>query len=282
MKKKESVLIIGSKGYLGSHLVSFLNDLEVKTYSLDINNLQDRTKLLMKSDVVILANGFSDHEAGKRDPILDYDRNIKDYLEIFRDRAFSDKKVIYLGSLCQYGKMAGEVLEDYFVSPIEPQGLNKAYIESFLELISSVKNISYTCLRLGAVIGSKLNLKNLSLLEKIILLDIKKVEIEIWGGKNRCYSYMTMNEFLLIIQYILFCNIFENQIYNCGLKNIKLLELSTLLDSMNLIETKNQPSYNINSSKLLARLNQRLTLSSLTTDVLSLKKEIVLLLEAEV
>ncbi|MCO4781864.1 MAG: NAD(P)-dependent oxidoreductase [Candidatus Cloacimonetes bacterium] len=277
--KKESILVVGCQGYLGTHLVNFLRNNEFEVYGLDLMNLNEEEHLLEKCEVIIFSNGLSNHEIGKSDPLFDFQKNVQDYTNLMSNVAFKDKKLIYLGSLCQYGLMRGTVLEEYPMLPIEPQGLNKRYIESMICYLATVKNFRYVSLRLGAVIGKKKNLKNLSFFEKVVLGSLSEKGMEIWGGMDRSYSYIWIHDFLNIVKKILILDLFDNNNYNCSDKNIKFSEIIEELEEVRVLDKNIQEPFKINSEKLFSKLDYSIEDRASSLDISRIKEELTLLSE---
>ncbi len=253
---RKNVLILGSRGYLGQNIRLCLEkeeNLEVRGFD-PIDCPTPVHQDLGWCDLCILALGLSDHAMGQKNPIKDYDRNLADYLEVLRHVDSAGKKFLYLGSLCQYGQLQGDISETTPLNPIEPQGLNKAYIEKVLEFLAELGSLSFCALRLGAVVGKKKELLNLSLLEKIIKTNIDGKRFEVHGGATRCYSCIPMDTFLEIIIAIIEKDHFNNRAYNLSTHNICFGDLSSWLD-IKFSDTKKQSGHTINSDRLFAELN---------------------------
>lgn len=271
--KISRILVIGNLGYLGRNIQSFFQTFEeFETFGLDYENRDSFDDLVLRSDVVIFANGLSNHELGKKDPHLDFQKNVQDYMTFLSKPSLRNKKLLVLGSLCQYGKLNGLISEYSIQQPIEPQGENKLYIERCLPYLAKRYGFYYICLRLGAVVGSKSNLSNLSLFEKIIVDEIHSKPFELWGGDQRSYSFTVVEDFLKILLQICNLNLFENDAYNLSLDGFVFSELSLM--NIQIIEKNLSESYSIDSSKLLDRLGMEFKRKNITEVIGRLRNEL--------
>lgn len=130
------------------------------------------------------------------------------------------KKLIFLGSQAEYGKLHCQVSE---YSPLElnsPYGIAKNTCRSMLELFASEKKINWVWLRVFSIFGPKEDHKWLipSLIQKIKNGD----RIELTKGEQ-VYSYMYVKDFARII-YLILANKIESGIYNIANSETILLK----------------------------------------------------------
>jgi nucleoside-diphosphate-sugar epimerase len=274
-RPRKKVLVLGNLGYLGRHIQEHLE----KTPDLSVRGFEPKgleespQEALHWCDYCILCLGLSDHNLGRQDPFLDYDRNLADYLEVLRLPESRGKKFIYLGSLCQYGVPQGVVTETTPFNPVEPQGLNKAYIEKILEFMAPLNLGSFCALRLGAVVGGKKDLSNLALLEKIILTNLEGNLFEVYGGVDRSYACIPLDTFLLVITAILKRDHFRNRAYNLSTHNLSFGSLSALLD-IKFNDSAKLESHAVNSDKLFTELDLKIDLVEAKQLISNLRYEI--------
>ncbi|MBT3783690.1 SDR family oxidoreductase [bacterium] len=208
------ILIIGSKGYLGSALCERLpSEALLEIRGLDRGHTEEELrKSLQWCDVCILANGLSNHIAGQENPFLDFQLNVAEILDILKSE--KGLKFIYLGSLCQYGVLEGKIEESRVCDPKEPQGLSKVFMEGALGFLQKVNHLDFVSLRLGTVFGRKTDLNNPSLLEKMILSTLHGKTFEVYGGKERTWSGLSIEHFVGAIAKVIQKDKYEGRVYN--------------------------------------------------------------------
>jgi len=256
-----NVLIVGNKGYLGSSLQSHLG----KTFSCDGYDLSDRdwaSKKIANTDVVVLCNGLSNHLEGQKNPQLDFERNVSDYLELINLNEIAGKKLLYLSSVCVYGTLHGDVTEEHPFQPREPQAIHKLLIEKHLEFQSRKMDFQFCTLRFGAVVGGKSSLENLSMLEKICECAIEKDPMILYGGEKRTYPYLELENFQEVVKRILRKDLFDNEVYHCPTQHLQMGDLVNLLTVEFQGAREDQP-FRINSNKLEEKLGFKLLKSNL-------------------
>jgi nucleoside-diphosphate-sugar epimerase len=170
MTKK--IIIIGSQGYLGSRLTSYLKNCGYHCSGIDTgffkngtltapDNIETRTldarllteKYLEEADVVILLAGISNDPFGEMtseqiyDPTRDYALNIASMCKKL------GIKFIYPSSCSIYGAAGNDFLQESDqTNPQTPYSLNKLQVEEGLSLISD-NTFSPIALRFGTVYG---------------------------------------------------------------------------------------------------------------------------------
>lgn len=256
-----NVLIVGNKGYLGSSLHLHLE----KSFSCDGYDFGERdsaSEKIAETDVVVLCNGLSNHLEGQKNPQLDFERNVNDYLELISLPELEEKRVLYLSSVCVYGPLQGDVTEEHPFQPREPQAIHKLLIEKHLEFQCRQKDFKFCTLRFGAVVGGKTSLENLSMLEKICECAIEKDPMILYGGEKRTYPYLELENFQEVVKRILRKDLFDNEVYHCPTQHLQMGELADLLPVEFQGAREDQP-FRINSNKLEEKLGFKLLKSNL-------------------
>ena len=73
------ILVIGNHGYLGKNIQDFFQKkTEYLVKGLDQESSLNYIDFLKDSEIVIFANGLSDHILGQENPYLDYQKNVQD------------------------------------------------------------------------------------------------------------------------------------------------------------------------------------------------------------
>lgn len=210
---KNSVLILGGCGFIGSHLamkfhkegynVSVVDSLEAKS-SADIRNIEpilkkiiffqkntinflELDKLISENDLIIDCIGFTSHHEGMKNPLLDLEHNLLPQIHLIKKLMNSGKKIIYLGSRTQYGKNLTQLpfVESSVCNPIDPQGINKLAAEHYYRIYSEIGNFSCISLRIVNVFGEnqKVSGDDLGLVGSFIKNAISKGELQIFDNK---------------------------------------------------------------------------------------------------
>lgn len=168
----KNILIIGSKGYLGSRLTDYLS--EEKGYkcvgsdigffeqgllyrpksvpSLDIDARDIREEDIEGFDAVVLLAGISNDPLGNMEVEKIYDPTRKYALDIAKLCKKLGIKFIFPSSCSVYGIGQGMIDEEGLTNPQTPYSLNKLQIEEDLQEISD-KNFSPIALRFATVFG---------------------------------------------------------------------------------------------------------------------------------
>lgn len=165
-----NVLVIGAKGFIGKHLVSFFNKTE-KCYEADIiddnenpnyfkisANSPDFISIFRKEkfDVCINASGAANVGASLSDPVNDFTLNsvnVQKMLEAIRQTQ-CDCKFILLSSAAVYGNPVKlPINENSQLKPISPYGFHKMIAENICLYYSQIFGLKTYCLRLFSVYG---------------------------------------------------------------------------------------------------------------------------------
>jgi len=249
---ERKVFILGSNGYLGSALMERLPaipGIQVKGLDRDASPPQ-LEEILEWSQICILANGLSNHIAGQKDPFLDFQTNAVEPLQILKHG--KSKSFLFLGSLCQYGPLEGEVLENHPCEPVEPQGLSKLFMEGALGFLQRSGHLNFLSLRLGAVFGAKSSFENPSLLEKMVLSKVQGEIFPVYGGKERIWSGLSIEHFVDAVSRIIEENRFDGECFHFSTCAFPFSDLEPWLP-LKFIESRNSPAYRINCQKFRDR-----------------------------
>jgi nucleoside-diphosphate-sugar epimerase len=169
---KKNILIIGSKGYLGTKISEYLAKFGYDITGIDMGFFSDgylntpfETKMLSGDartikeadligfDVVLQLAGISNDPFGNLSPSLIYDPTRIYAVKIANFCKKLGIKYIFPSSCSLYGLGSNEYLsEDGIISPQTPYSINKIQIENDLSLIAD-QNFSPIALRLATVFG---------------------------------------------------------------------------------------------------------------------------------
>jgi UDP-glucose 4-epimerase len=164
------ILIPGGAGYIGSHMVKYLQEQDIDVVVLDdfstghkwaINNceiinvnLLDKCKLesLLKKryfDGVIQFAAKSIVPESFRDPFLYYQNNVVGTVNLLEELQKNDiNNFVFSSTAAIFGVPATDMIsESHPKNPINPYGKSKLIIENILEDLCSATGLNATCLR---------------------------------------------------------------------------------------------------------------------------------------
>ncbi|WP_033161164.1 UDP-glucose 4-epimerase GalE [[Mycoplasma] collis] len=213
---KETFLLIGGAGYIGSNFAWLLSDLkqniiivdnlstgnkeflppEAKFYETDHNNFQQLEKIFSenKIDVIVQLAAFIKVGESVLKPLDYYQNNINGIINILKliDK-YKIKKLIFSSTAAVYGQNPNQNFsEDDFLNPINPYGQSKLFCEKIIiDYAVNNPNFKYGILRYFNVAGADPDLRsglfsktnNYSLLIPVISNSIlENKEIKIFGN----------------------------------------------------------------------------------------------------
>ena len=240
-------IVTGGAGFIGSHLVDYINRKENNAYVLILDDLSggniknintsinDNNVSFVQLDldcVDSLENIFKNyqpdyvwhlachpHEGLSFFSPIDVSKtNYQASINIFTlSTKYDVKKVIYTSSMSVYGDQDPPFTEDMDPRPIDIYALSKSSAEKALEIFNDVHNLDYTILRLHNVYGPRQNYQDpfrnvVSIFINLILLG-KPIYIYGGGGQQRSFTYIDD-----CVPYI-YESIYEkynNEIFNVG------------------------------------------------------------------
>ncbi|MDR0606480.1 MAG: NAD-dependent epimerase/dehydratase family protein [Bacteroidales bacterium] len=222
-----NILIIGSCGFIGSHLYGFFEknhfvygvDLIHSTqnkFSLITNNLDGLDKLFITHsfDVCINASGNGSVPVSMENPFLDFERNthtVAKILELIRTLSPSCK-YINLSTAGVYGNPAKlPISETDKVSPISPYGFHKYCSELFCEEYFKIFGIKTVNLRLFSIYGEKLKKQ---LFWDIFQKTLVSEQIELYGTGNETRDFIYIKDLVSAIDCVIKHAAFNGNIIN--------------------------------------------------------------------
>jgi UDP-glucose 4-epimerase len=155
------ILILGSRGFIGSSLANLLEiqGNEVKTLSRgEFNNNEKLKNLMETSDVVINCIGSANVGFSYTNTSEDFESNVgvvRAILEILREQNFNHVKFINLSSASVYGNPKQlPVQESDPIQPLSPYGFHKTMAELLLTEYSHCFDLKTMSLRIFSAYGN--------------------------------------------------------------------------------------------------------------------------------
>ena len=217
---KESCIIYGGAGFIGSHIAEdlLLRDLKITIFDKlnaskknvthildkidfiegDFNNEVDINKSLKNKDYVVHLVSSTIPAGSNLNPYYDVESNLISSLHLFDGCVNNNvKKVIFISS---GGTVYGNpiklpIKEDHPTAPLSSYGIIKLSIEKYLSLYKNLKGLDYKILRFANPFGERQNpLLNQGLIAHLLYKIKHKQTIEIWGDGKAIRDYFYIKD----------------------------------------------------------------------------------------
>lgn len=214
---KNTILVTGSAGFIGSHLVDHLIDHGYRVFGVDdlsggftqnVNPKSDFLKLdlrrkketeavIKKIKPGVIFHLAADASEGRSQftPLSSTERNYLAYMNLLIPAIENDlKKIVVVSSMSVYGNQKSPFSEDMEPSPVDIYGIAKAAMEKATEILAKVHGFSYSIIRPHNVYGPKQNLKDpyRNVIGIFINSLLRKKPFYIYGDgeQKRAFSYI--------------------------------------------------------------------------------------------
>ena len=226
--KFNSILILGGLGFIGSRLahkfllencsVQIIDGLlpntggslknveqdlaKLKIYQTPVEDCANLGAIIAESDIIIDAMGYTSHIGAMNKPMDDLRLNLVSHLSVMKEMSkYPDKKIIYLGSKCQYGKsQSASILENDRLMPEDVQGINKLAAESYYRVYSKTFQYHVISLRIPNCFGINQPYSggDVGLIGGFIRAALRQEDIVVFG-ENRQRSILYVDDLAAII-----------------------------------------------------------------------------------
>ncbi|WP_426095725.1 NAD-dependent epimerase/dehydratase family protein [Flavobacterium sp. DSR2-3-3] len=222
------ILIIGSKGFIGSHCADYFKSKEFEVWQADVNeslvdnfykiNRQNSDySILFKEhqfDVCINASGSAHVGFSFENPSKDFELNVVNVQKILvAIRDYNPKcKFINFSSAAVYGNPQFlPITENSICKPLSPYGFHKLQSELLLTEYHNFFGLNTCSLRVFSAYGPRLK-KQLfwDLYQKSLQSDV----ISLFGTGNETRDFIYINDLLQIIDLVIHNSPFKGTIYN--------------------------------------------------------------------
>lgn len=198
------ILITGSNGFIGNHLIQALskNNHSVILYDKKMGNDVHDINLLsrafsIKPDLVIHLAAQSLLRKSIEDPISDaYDNIIGSINVLEMCKQYGIDKIIYASTGgAKYGNDYSMLIkETYHENPISPYGISKHTVEHYLKYYHREYGLEYSILCFGNVYGEYDPIENQRIITKTIYYNLTNQILEIYGDGSQRRDFIYVHD----------------------------------------------------------------------------------------
>jgi UDP-glucose 4-epimerase len=229
------VAIVGSNGFIGTHLTSFLSqksNIDLYLFSrsnesnfnnvlnyrkIDLLNSAQNTQYFKNIDIIYYLVSETIPANSWENPLTDVEKNLIPFLTFTECISkLNVKKIIYLSSAgTVYGTTHKKVDENYNKNPFSPYGITKLAIENFLLYYKKKYGINYDIFRISNVYGEGQDTtKGLGLINTFLGKIISEQKIRIFGDGNNLRNYIYVKDVAKLLGLSLTTDLNSSETYN--------------------------------------------------------------------
>lgn len=238
----KKILVIGSEGFIGSHLVSYFTNLNYDICKVDIikknecgyiqvdKDNPDYHQIIsdFKADYCLNCSGAASVQFSFEQPLNDFNLNVYNVVKLLDAiKLYSPEcKFVNFSSAAVYGNPKSiPISEDFSKNPISPYGFHKSMVENIMEEYNKYFSLKTCTLRLFSAYGNGLR--------KQIMFDLYKKfisddEVKLFGTGKETRDYIHIDDICNVVDLVLKKSIFENDIINIA--NGEEVELNTIVE----------------------------------------------------
>jgi UDP-glucose 4-epimerase len=222
------ILIIGSKGFIGSHCVDFFQSKGYDVWQADVNKSSDKNfykierqnsdfSLVFKEhqfDVCINASGSAHVGFSFENPSKDFELNVANVQKILvAIRDYNPKcKFINFSSAAVYGNpQTLPIKENSICKPLSPYGFHKLQSELLLTEYHKFFGLNTCSLRVFSAYGPRLKKQ---LFWDLYQKSLESHEISLFGAGNETRDFIYIDDLLQIIDLVIQNSLFQGSICN--------------------------------------------------------------------
>jgi UDP-glucose 4-epimerase len=204
--RKKKILIVGSHGFIGSHISSHLKNLgaHITTLSYTENTFSIEKVIKKHFDIIFNCSGYSGEMQCEEHPLMCIRGNFTftyNILEAVKKHSTKTKLVI-IGSRLEYGKpIYLPVDEKHPTTPLGIYGLSKLAISTIAVQYSRTFHIPITVVRVSNVYGPHMNQgnQNYNIVNNFIDRARKKQSITIFGNGTQRRDYLYISDLIDVL-----------------------------------------------------------------------------------
>ncbi|MES2836981.1 MAG: SDR family oxidoreductase [Bacteroidota bacterium] len=214
------VLILGSEGFIGKHLVNYYSQKKYQVFGCDIIETPEKKEysyqkisllssdfsslfINKKFDLCINASGSGNVSFSMQHPLSDFEANLQTVIHVLENikNHNSNCKFIHISSAAVYGNPSSlPVSESAELKPLSPYGWHKYMSELLCVEYAQIYNLNTASVRPFSVFGPGL--------KKQLLWDISQKinsstgEIELWGTGKESRDFIFISDLVDAIDII--------------------------------------------------------------------------------
>jgi UDP-glucose 4-epimerase len=235
------IIILGSEGFIGSHLVRYFDQLGYKVFGCDLIEKRSAFFTYFQIEKSLLQWGsiFSEHQfdfcinaAGNGNvnyslthPFEDFESNTIDTIEILDSiRKYSPAcRYLHISSAAVYGNPASlPVHESAVCNPVSPYGWHKLMAEQVCREYHAIYNIPVVIVRPFSIYGP--GLKKQLFWDTYAKYKESPGSIELWGTGNESRDFIYIDDVLRSFDLLLNKAAMQAEVYNLASGNETLIK----------------------------------------------------------
>ena len=224
------ILIIGSKGFIGSHIYHFYKD-EAEVWGADVvADTTSKNYIVLNKENTHFENIFVDHQfdicinasgngsvpVSLNQPIFDFELNVVNTIKLLDAIRTHNPacKFINMSSAAVYGNpLHIPVKEDVALTPLSPYGWHKLYAEQICKEYYYLYNLHTINLRLFSVYGEYLKKQ---LFWDIYQKSLRSSTVELFGTGEETRDFIYIQDLLEAIRCVVDRGLFNGEAINVG------------------------------------------------------------------
>lgn len=255
------VAVIGSNGFIGSHLTRKLMQiptLELHLFGKSTSSAFGKNVNYKQIDLLNDAKNISDFEgmdlvyylasesipaSSWQNPLLEVEKNLVPFLKFGECLAKAQvKKIAFLSSAgTVYGATNKKVTEDSDKHPFSPYGITKLAMENFLNYFKAKYGISYDIFRVSNAYGEGQDTsKGLGLINTLLEKIITENRIKIFGDGENLRNYIYVKDLAELVSLSA-----TSPIETCGIYNVSSNDTLTINQIVELLRKVVQKDFEV-------------------------------------
>ncbi len=247
----KNVAVIGSNGFIGSHLAQRLlqlpgisvflfgrSKLPAVEYgapyaTLDLSNAALVQQQFANIDLVYYLVSETIPSTSWENPVIEIEKNLLPFLSFMTAvTATRMKKVVFISSGgTVYGATDHQVNEESATHPFSPYGINKLTMEHYLDYFRHRHGINFDIYRPSNVYGEGQNIKKgLGIINTFLESILSTHEVRIFGSGNNVRNFLYVKDLIHVACLSLHSDVNTSEIYNVSSQDT--LSLNELVDVM--------------------------------------------------
>lgn len=230
-----NVAIIGSNGFIGSHLVNNLSkdktvnlilfgrsnvslfDTQFPYSKLELHDVEKLSKQFSSIDIVYYLASATIPATSWENPTIELQENLLPFINFTEViSTLGVKKIVYISSAGTiYGPSLNKLNEESDKQPFSPYGIIKLTIEHFLNYFKAKYDINYDIYRVSNVYGEGQNTGHgLGIINTFIEQIISNQKIQIFGNGDNIRNYVYVKDVAEVLSHSLKLDTSVSNIYN--------------------------------------------------------------------